>query len=161
DALLNGAAAGGEDWPAAMVPHAGLRFSGRIAAGVLKRLRIPKTVIAIGPKDTPQGVDWAGAPHRRLLPPGAAVASGVELARALCAAVEGLDLAAAAHQGEHGVEVELPLLARLARGTKVVGIAVGEADLDGCRRFAAGLARVLRGREEPPLLLVSSDMNHY
>ncbi len=161
DALVGGAGPGGEDWPAAMVPHAGLRFSGRIAAGVLKRLRIPRTVIVIGPKHTPLGVDWAVAPHRRWLLPGAAVESDVDLARALCDAVDGLELDAAAHQGEHGVEVQLPLLARLAPWAKVVGVAVGEGDLDGCRRFAAGLAGVLRGREEPPLLLVSSDMNHY
>jgi AmmeMemoRadiSam system protein B/AmmeMemoRadiSam system radical SAM enzyme/AmmeMemoRadiSam system protein A len=161
DALLGGTDSGGEDWPAAMVPHAGLRFSGRIAAGVLKRLRIPKTVIVIGPKHTPLGVDWAVAPHRRWLLPGGSVESDVDLARALCDAVDGLEPDAAAHQGEHGVEVELPLIARLAPWAKVVGIAVGEADLDGCRRFAAGVAGVLRGREDPPLLLVSSDMNHY
>jgi AmmeMemoRadiSam system radical SAM enzyme/AmmeMemoRadiSam system protein B/AmmeMemoRadiSam system protein A len=161
NALLGGTDSGTEDWPAAMVPHAALRFSGHIAAGVLKRLRIPKTVIVIGPKHTSQGVDWAVAPHRRWLLPGAAVESDVDLARALCDAIDGLELDAAAHQNEHGVEVELPLLARLAPWAKVVGIAVGEADLEGCRRFAAGLAGLLRGREEPPLLLVSSDMNHY
>jgi AmmeMemoRadiSam system protein B/AmmeMemoRadiSam system protein A len=161
DALLGGASPGGEDWPAAMVPHAALRYSGHIAAGVLKRLRIPRSVIVIGPKHTQMGVDWAVAPHRRWLYPGAAVESDVDLARALCDAVGGLELDAAAHQGEHGVEVELPLLARLAPWAKVVGVAVGEADLDECRRFAAGLAGLLRGREEQPLLLVSSDMNHY
>src|SRR5262249_34130223 len=112
-------------------------------------------------KHTPLGVDWAVAPHRRWLLPGLAVESDVDLARALCDAVAGLELDAAAHQGEHGVEVELPLLARLAPWAKVVGVAVGEADPDGCRRFAAGLAGLLRTLEEAPLLLVSSDMNHF
>jgi AmmeMemoRadiSam system protein B/AmmeMemoRadiSam system radical SAM enzyme/AmmeMemoRadiSam system protein A len=160
DGLLDGGP-GGEEWPAAMVPHAGLRFSGRIAAGVLRRLRIPRTVIVIGPKHTPHGVDWAVAPHQRWLLPGGAVESDVELARALCGAIDGLELDAAAHQREHAVEVELPLIARLAPGTKVVGVAVGEGDLSACRRFARGLADVLRGCAERPLLLVSSDMNHY
>src|SRR5262249_48045331 len=68
---------------------------------------------------------------------------------------------AAAHQREHAIEVELPLLARLAPETKVVGIAVGHGDLDSCRRFAEGLAGVLREREDRPLLLISSDMNHF
>lgn len=161
DSLLGGATPGGEDWPAAMVPHAGLRFSGGIAAGVLKRLRIPKSVIVIGPKHTQLGVDWAVAPCRTWVLPGITVESDVDLARALCAAIDGLELDAGAHQGEHAIEVELPLLARLAPQAKVVGVAVGEADLEGCRRFASGLAGVLRGLEDPPLLLVSSDMNHY
>jgi AmmeMemoRadiSam system protein B len=68
---------------------------------------------------------------------------------------------AAAHRREHAIEVELPFLFRLAPATKVVGIAVGPADLEGCGRFARGLAEVLRDMKEPPLLLISSDMNHF
>jgi AmmeMemoRadiSam system protein B len=83
------------------------------------------------------------------------------LARRLSQAIPGLDLDALAHQREHAVEVELPLLARLAPGVKVVGIAVGHGDYDDCLRFAEGLAGVLRQRKDRPLLLVSSDMNHF
>jgi AmmeMemoRadiSam system protein B len=43
----------------------------------------------------------------------------------------------------------------------VVGIALGAGDLDRCRRLAGGLADVLRGRPDPPLLVISSDLNHY
>src|SRR5207247_2374323 len=62
---------------------------------------------------------------------------------------------------EHAIEVELPFLAKLAPQTKVVGIAIGSGDLESCRRFADGLTRVLRDRNDRPLLLVSSDMNHF
>jgi AmmeMemoRadiSam system radical SAM enzyme/AmmeMemoRadiSam system protein B/AmmeMemoRadiSam system protein A len=150
-----------ENWPAAMVPHAGLRYSGHIAAGVLKRLKIPRTVIAIGPKHTPLGVDWAVAPHQTWELPGMTVESDFMLARQLCQAIPGLEMDAAAHQREHGVEVELPLLARLAPESRVVGIAIGHGDLESCKRFAEGLAGLLRKRKDPPLLLVSSDMNHF
>jgi AmmeMemoRadiSam system protein B/AmmeMemoRadiSam system protein A len=150
-----------EAWPAAMVPHAGLRFSGYIAAAVLRRLAIPRTVIVIGPKHTPHGMEWAVAPHREWSLPGAAVASDPELARALAEAIPGLALDAAAHQQEHAIEVELPFLARLAPQARVVGIAIGQGDLAACRRFAGGLAEVLRRRPDKPLLLISSDMNHF
>src|SRR5207253_932848 len=50
---------------------------------------------------------------------------------------------------------------RLAPEARVVGIAVGHATLEDCRRFAAGLADLLRQRKDRPLLLVSSDMNHF
>jgi AmmeMemoRadiSam system radical SAM enzyme/AmmeMemoRadiSam system protein B/AmmeMemoRadiSam system protein A len=160
DDLLGGDATP-EPWPAAMVPHAGLRFSGRIAADVLKRIKIPSTVIVIGPKHTPHGVDWAVAPQQTWVIPGIEVASDFILARRLCQAIPGLELDAAAHQSEHAIEVELPFLARLAPQTKVVGIAIGQGDLESCRRFARGLADVLRSREEKPLLLISSDMNHF
>jgi AmmeMemoRadiSam system protein B/AmmeMemoRadiSam system radical SAM enzyme/AmmeMemoRadiSam system protein A len=150
-----------EPWAAAMVPHAGLKYSGRIAADVLRRLRIPRTVIVLGPKHTALGRDWAVAPHQTWALPGDGVESDFMLARKLCQAIPGLEMDAAAHQGEHAVEVELPLLARLAPDARVVGVAVGHASLDDCRRIAAGLAEVLRERDEKPLLLISSDMNHF
>src|SRR5438132_607189 len=144
-----------------MVPHAGLIYSGRLAAAVLKRLRIPRTVIILGPKHTALGTDWSVAPHEAWALPGGTVASDPALARQLVDAIPGLTLDAAAHQQEHAVEVELPLLHRVAPETKVVGIVIGHTDLAGCRRFASGLAGVLRQLDPAPLLLISSDMNHF
>src|SRR5205807_2318572 len=69
---------------------------------------------------------------------------------------------ATAHQREHAIEVELPFLARLAPKARVVGIALGGgADWTGACRFAEGLVEVIRKMPEPPLLLISSDMNHF
>jgi AmmeMemoRadiSam system radical SAM enzyme/AmmeMemoRadiSam system protein B/AmmeMemoRadiSam system protein A len=150
-----------EAWPALMVPHAGLIYSGRIAAQTLSRVRIPKTVIVIGPKHTPHGVEYAVAPHAAWSIPGATLAGEPALARQLCEAIGGWQLDAAAHASEHAIEVELPLLARLAPQAKIVGVALGAADWDRCRQFAAGLARLLSSLSEPPLLVISSDMNHF
>ena len=147
--------------PAVMVPHAGLIYSGRLAADVLRRVEIPETVIVIGPKHTRYGVEWAVAPHDVWQIPGATIQSDRELARRLCVAIAGLELDAAAHAREHAIEVELPFLARLAPHAKVVGIAVGGGDLTRCRQFAQGLAEVIRGMRKPPLLVISSDMNHF
>lgn len=72
-----------------------------------------------------------------------------------------MELDAAAHEQEHAIEVELPLLARLAPATRVVGIAIGAGNLQRCRQFASGLAGVLRDRSDRVLLLISSDMNHF
>jgi AmmeMemoRadiSam system protein B len=150
-----------DPWPAAMVPHAGLRFSGSLAARVLKRLCISDTVIVLGPKHTGLGVDWAVAPNQTWSLPGTTVESDPELAKQLASAIPGLELDSTAHQREHAIEVELPFIARLAPQARVVGIVVGHGDLSACRKFAAGLARVLKKRAKPPLLLISSDMNHF
>jgi AmmeMemoRadiSam system protein B len=150
-----------EAWPAAMIPHAGWAYSGRIAADVLKRLRVPRTVIVLGPNHTGRGMDWAVAPHQTWALPGGTLAADFLLARQLCQAIPGLEMDAVAHQHEHAIEVELPLLARLAPECRVVGISILHGDLEGCRRFAHGLADLIRGREDKPLLLISSDMNHF
>jgi AmmeMemoRadiSam system protein B len=161
DQLLAGDAPPAESWPAVMVPHAGLIYSGRLAADVLRRVKIPETVIILGPKHTPHGVDWAVAPNTAWSIPGATLAADSQLARQLVEAIPGLELDAAAHQQEHAIEVELPLLARLAPTTKVVGITIGAGDLATCRRFAEGLARVICAQPQRPLLIISSDMNHF
>ncbi len=146
---------------AVMVPHAGWMFSGKLAADVLKQVELPKTIIAIGPKHTGNGTDWAVAPHHVWKLPGRDVSSDYELAMKLVEKVDGLEPDAMAHQAEHGIEVELPIIARLAPETKVVGIAIGGATLEKCEQFAKQLAGVIRELDEPPLLLISSDMNHY
>ena len=150
-----------EAWPAAMVPHAGLIYSGRIAAGVFKRLKIPRTVIILCPRHTPLGTEWAVAPQRTWSIPGAEIESDFMLARQLSQAIPGLEMDALAHQREHAIEVELPFIARLAPQAKVIGIAIGGGDLATCRKFAEGLAGVVKKLPERPLLLVSSDMHHF
>jgi AmmeMemoRadiSam system protein B len=68
---------------------------------------------------------------------------------------------AAAHAREHAIEVELPFIKRLAPDAKVVGVALGGGNLERVKSFAQGLAKVIKSMDEPPLLVISSDMNHY
>ncbi len=147
--------------PAVMVPHAGLVFSGQLAADVLKEVQIPATVIIFSPKHTRLGVPWAVAPCKSWSLPGATIESNRQLAEKLAARIDGLQLDAAAHQQEHGIEVELPLLWRLAPESQVVGIAIGEASLEQCKQLGGQLADILRELETQPLLIISSDMNHF
>lgn len=161
EGLLDKAGHQREPWPAVLVPHASLKYSGKIAAAVFQRIEIPEVVIILGPRHHRVGAEWAVAPHEAWALPGATVASDPAFARELAATIPDLNLDALAHQQEHSIEVQLPLLARLAPHARVVGIALGAGDLDRCREFAGGLADVLRGRPDPPLLVISSDLNHY
>ncbi|HUE74168.1 MAG TPA: AmmeMemoRadiSam system protein B, partial [Pirellulaceae bacterium] len=161
DRCLEGEPVARRSCPAVMVPHAGLVYSGRLAAEVLRRVEIPDTVIILGPKHTRNGMEWAVAPHDLWQIPGATIPSDPLLARQLAGEIDGLALDAAAHAQEHGIEVELPFFARLAPQARVVGIAIGGGDLARCREFARRLAEVIRGMQKPPLLVISSDMNHF
>jgi AmmeMemoRadiSam system protein B/AmmeMemoRadiSam system protein A len=150
-----------QPWAAAMVPHAGWVYSGHLAAAVLQRVEIPAQVIVLCPKHCADGADWAVAPHRRWLFPGGEIAADPDLAHRLAAAVKGLHLDAASHWEEHAIEVQLPLLARLAPRARVTGIVVGRGVLDDLLKFAAQMAGVLKQLPRRPLLVVSSDMNHF
>ena len=146
------------DWPGVMVPHAGLIYSGRLAAQTFRRVRIPQTVIIIAPKHTRQGVDCAVAPHETWSLPGAEIASDPELARRLADEVPGLQLDAAAHQQEHAIEVQLPILARLAPHSRVVGITLGAGDLERCRRLGD---RAGPGAADAPAAAAAGDFQRH
>jgi AmmeMemoRadiSam system protein B/AmmeMemoRadiSam system protein A len=150
-----------EPWAGALVPHAGWTYSGRLAAAVWNRLQIPPQVIIFSPRHRPGGAAWAAAPHRRWLFPGGEIASDPDLAFRLAEAIDGLELDAAAHEQEHAIEVQLPLVARLAPQARVLGITIGGGSLGDLQYFAGRLAGILREMNPRPLLVSSSDMNHF
>jgi AmmeMemoRadiSam system protein B len=150
-----------EPWAAAMVPHAGWIYSGRLAAATLSRVQFPRQVIVLCPKHRPSGAEWAVAPHQTWSLPGLQVPSDPELARRLAQGVSGLELDAVAHRQEHAIEVQLPLIARAAPDTRVVGIVIGGGERPALLHFAEQLAQVLASLPERPLLVISTDMNHY
>ncbi|MBM4089963.1 MAG: AmmeMemoRadiSam system protein B, partial [Planctomycetes bacterium] len=100
-------------WRAAIVPHAGWVYSGRIAANVLSRIAFPPTVIVLCPKHRHGGAPRAVAPWQRWLFPGGVLESDQLLAKSLAARVPGLELDDTPHRAEHAIEVLLPLLAHL------------------------------------------------
>jgi AmmeMemoRadiSam system protein B len=147
---------------AAMVPHAGLHYSGAVAADVWRRIRLPQSVLIIGPKHTAEGVDWAVAPHDAWqLSATATMPGDFELASSIADSVPGMQLDAGAHQREHGIEVQLPLLYRLAPQTRVAAIAMSGGTYQELEAAAEALASCLSNQETPPLLVISSDMNHF
>ncbi len=150
-----------EPWAAAVVPHAGWVYSGRLAARVLNRIDIPDRVIVFAPKHNRIGADWAVAPHRAWSIPSGEVRSDPDLAARLAEGVDLLELDAAAHIPEHSIEVQLPILARLAPSARVVGIALHGGGLEAVQKSAEQLAAVLSELPKLPLLVVSTDMNHY
>lgn len=159
--LATGTVSSRQSCPAVLVPHAGLQYSGHIAAAVYQQVDIPDVVIVLGPRHRRQGMEWAVAPHHTWSLPGTTLAADPDLAHQLAEAIADLHLDALAHQQEHSIEVQLPLLAHFAPQTRVVGIALGAGDLARCRQFASGLAEVLRQRSDNPMLIISSDLNHY
>jgi AmmeMemoRadiSam system protein B len=161
DQWLSGAPSTREPWRAALLPHAGWIYSGRIAAKVLARVAIPATVVVLCPKHHPGGVTCAVAPWGRWLYPGGNVEVDVELSSQLAAEVPGFEFDHAPHREEHAIEVQLPLLGRLAPASRLVAITIGRIDLQQIHLCGAAIAEVVRDRLDSILFLISSDMNHF
>lgn len=149
---------------AIMVPHAGIKYSGRIASKVWRSVDDldSRTLIVISPKHTPNGVNWSVCPFERWrLSSTTSFDGDAELASKIAEGVTPIELDAAAHQGEHGIEVQLPILERVAPKSKVVGMALHSGSWEDIQSAAKEFAAVIKDLPEMPLLVISSDMNHY
>ncbi len=153
-------------WSAALVPHAGWIYSGRLAAATLKRVEIPETVVVFAPKHRAEGADFAVMPAERWdVGGGESVPSDPDFIERFVAAVPPFRKDAVAHRREHAVETLVPLIARRNPQAKVVGAVIGRATVDELTAAAANFAEFLQNEEKSgrnaPLLLISSDMNHF
>jgi hypothetical protein len=149
--------------PAAMVPHAGLVYSGACAAQVFGRLALPPVIVILAPNHT-----GAGVPGRAALwgsgvfeTPLGGVPIAEEFAQRLESSGDLVREDRAAHQEEHAVEVELPFLQVLGPGTRIVPLLLAWDDWPRSSRLARDLATLIAVWPDRVLLLASSDMTHY
>jgi hypothetical protein len=145
----------------AIVPHAGYVYSGPVAGAVYARMKIPGTAIILCPNHTGRGSPASLEPSDAWRTPLGDVPIDGRLAERLLALVPSLERDSDAHRREHSLEVQLPFLQVLRPDVRFVPICLGEARLALCREVGEALATIRREQEEPPLLLASSDMNHY
>jgi AmmeMemoRadiSam system protein B len=147
---------------AAIVPHAGLVYSGRCAGAVFGRLALPPTVVILAPNHT--GIcRSAGAslwPRGSFDTPLGAVRIDAALGDALAHASELIGPDPAAHEFEHAIEVELPFLRARAPDAAIVPIVIAWEDWLRSKALATTIATVVSDWPTAVLLLASSDMNH-
>jgi AmmeMemoRadiSam system protein B len=145
----------------AIVPHAGYVYSGSVAGAVYARLRIPATCVILCPNHTGRGAPASLEPSDAWRTPLGDVPVNRRLADRLLALAPSLEQDAEAHRREHSLEVQLPFLQVLRPDVEFVPVCLGEPSLALCREVGEALARICAEEPDPPLVLASSDMNHY
>jgi AmmeMemoRadiSam system protein B len=146
---------------AVLVPHAGWQYSGRLAAQTFKRVQIPRWTVIFAPQHRGGGAEWAVAPHKTWLLPGKNVEANLAMTDRMIQAVDFFAYDAVPHAHEHSVEVLLPIIARLAPETKISAVAMATTTWEMIKQGAAQFAQFLDALPERPLLVISSDMNHF
>ncbi len=146
---------------AAIVPHAGYQFSGAVAAQTIARLD-PKAydrVLILAPSHylaLPNAVSVPECTH--IATPLGEVALDVALAERLRALPE-VESDERAHDREHSVQIQLPLLQQhFGNRLQVVPIVVGQMTPKTAQTFGKRLRQCL---DPQTLVLVSSDFTHY
>jgi AmmeMemoRadiSam system protein B len=145
----------------AIVPHAGYVYSGPVAGAVYARLKIPRVVVILCPNHTGRGAPAALDPSDSWRTPLGDVPVDRQLAERLLALAPSLREDREAHAREHSLEVQLPFLQTRRPDVRLVPVCLGAPDLALCREVGEALARIRAEETEPPVILASSDMNHY
>lgn len=146
---------------ACVAPHAGYVYSGAVAGAVFSTIEIPRLCIVLCPNHTGKGHPLAIMTSGEWRTPLGNLSVSSELGQSLVHAFPGLAEDSAAHKFEHAIEVELPFLQVLRPEMQFVPVAVGTAQLLILRELGKALANVARNFSPQPLLIASSDMNHY
>ena len=143
-------------------PHAGLRYSGPVAAYGFSLLRGLKsaTVVLVGPSHRGAFGGIAVCAQGSFETPLGRVPVAEDLARALIAADSRLFEDPRLHRDEHSLEMQLPFLQHFIPDLRIVPLLMGRQSKDEVSALTGALSRVLPDREDL-LLLASSDLSHY
>lgn len=145
----------------AVVPHAGLMYSGPVAGCVYASIDFPDTFVLLGPNHTGEGVPLSLSAADSWETPLGRMEIDQELAGALLETIPELKRDDVAHRREHSLEVQLPFIQVVASHAKIVPIVLGLAPLQTYQRVGEKLSGIVRGFPRKILVVASSDMTHY
>ncbi len=145
---------------AVVMPHAGYVYSGATAGATIARVRVPETVLILGPNHRGRGADLALGTEDWRMPLGT-VPIDRRLADAILSRSTLIEEDSEAHRLEHSLEVQVPFLQQVQPGLMIVPLVVAQTPYDHCRTVARDLAEAIRGHGRPVLIVASTDMSHY
>ena len=143
-------------------PHAGLRYSGPVAAygyGLLRGRRA-LTAVLVGPSHHLRFEGVSVQARGGFETPLGVAAVDEVLAGRLIEADDWIRDEPAPHRPEHSLEMQLPFLQHLVDGVRIVPALMGSQSREEVRRLARALVAALGGRPDV-ILIASSDLSHY
>ncbi len=141
-----------------VAPHAGLRFSGGVAAHAYRQLEGHnyELVAVISPLHRLPVGPFAITAYSHYSTPLGALPVASDIAEALAAAVP---LRRVRRDDEHSLEIQLPFLQRRLGEFSLLPIMMGDQSAAAATALASALAPLLEGRRA--LVVASSDLSHF
>jgi AmmeMemoRadiSam system protein B len=149
------------DLVAIIAPHAGLMYSGPVAAHAyhLLRDRTIDTLIIVGPSHFVAFDGVALYAAGGFASPLGVAQIDERFAAELLAATPVVHDNRGPHHREHSLEMQLPFVRRVTPGAKIVPLLMGHQTEGTARALGEALARVGHGRST--VLIASTDLSHY
>jgi len=146
-----------------IVPHAGYKYSGPVAAHSYYKLAsagIFESIIILGPNHTALGSGVSTMTEGEWSTPLGDVPIDLDLAREMVDSCDLIDVEDEAHRNEHSVEVQLPFLQFIYPGRfKFVPICMMLQDLKTSIEVGEAIAKA--AEKHGAIVLASSDWTHY
>ena len=146
-----------------IVPHAGYKYSGPVAAHSYYHLAsagIVQSIIIVGPNHTGLGSGVSTMTEGEWSTPLGDVSIDTDLAREIVHSSDLVDIEDEAHKNEHSIEVQLPFLQFIyPRRFKFVPICMMLQDLQTSIEVGKAIGKV--AEEHGAIVLASSDWTHY
>ncbi len=147
-----------------IVPHAGYQYSGHVAGALYGSIQPAPVYVILGPNHSGAGARTAIMSRGHWETPLGLVPVCQGLAVSIMKGCDLIEESVASHQSEHAIEVQLPFLQALGP-CEFVPIAMADYRPDTCRRLGDAVAAAVRAWREAghpaPLLIASTDLNHY
>ncbi|MDD5108957.1 MAG: AmmeMemoRadiSam system protein B [Candidatus Omnitrophica bacterium] len=146
-----------------ILPHAGYIYSGKVATQIISGINIKENIVLLGPNHTGRGAVFSIMTQGSWQTPLGNLEINSKLANLLLSKSRFLKNDSLAHQDEHSLEVELPILQYFRRDFKIVPIAMMTDDLSMLSEVAESLAEVINENDlkNSTMFIASSDMTHY
>jgi AmmeMemoRadiSam system protein B len=145
----------------AVCPHAGYMYSGSVAGAVFARLKLPDTVVLIGPNHRGVGKPFSIMLNGVWRTPLGETSINADLANAISDASRYLESDTLAHRYEHSLEVQVPFLQYLKPGITIVPIVLSHAGIEVYREIGSAIVKACDKSGIDALIVASSDMTHY
>jgi AmmeMemoRadiSam system protein B len=149
-----------ESLVALIAPHAGLKYSGPVAAFAYRQLRAHPFDVAVlvGPSHF-VGFDGVAIHRGGFDSPFGVAEFDAETGAAIAAETPVVCEHPHAHRREHSLEMQIPFLKRLVPGVRIVPLLMGVQDAATAQSLGDAMGRALRHRRA--LLVASTDLSHY
>jgi len=152
-----------KDAIAAILPHAGIVYSGSVAGATVSRINHKKTIIIIGPNHTGLGKPFSIMTEGKWKTPMGDVEIDSNLAKGINEISDYLEGDLTAHQYEHSIEVELPFFQYFKNDFKIVPIIISSNEKQAYEKIANDIVSVIKNmqKQHEVLIIASSDLTHY
>jgi len=144
-----------------ILPHAGYAYSGSVAVATVNQVLAKPRLILLGPNHTGLGDNFSLWSKGKWEVPLAVIDIDEELAAKILEKGNLVSDDRLAHQHEHSLEVQLPILYRSFGDFSFVPIACQQAPLETYREVATQIIEGIKGIENDVLFVGSTDLTHY